>query len=139
MIEHGWCLRWDPYLIGAHFVGDFMIWMAYVWIPLSLLLVARQVPFTDKLMVIYRWLARKQQPPTLERALPWSVAFVASCGLTHAVDIWVVVTPAYWFQAYVKFATGLISLRAALLFTVLVVDVARVTAEEEMPDDCPSR
>lgn len=131
MMEHGWCLRWDPWLIGLHFLGDFAIWVAYISIPLTLTLVARQVPVEAKARVVYGWIARGRTPPSLRQALHWSAAFIVSCGFTHAVDIWVVIMPAYWFQAWVKLATGAVSLWTAYLLIVLVSDIARAATGDE--------
>lgn len=102
-IPHGHCYLWTPSLVVLHAGSDALIGLAYLLIPIALLVVVRQ-----------------------RRDLPFSWMFVlfgifiVACGATHLVEVWNIWHSNYWVAGGVKFVTAAASLPTAyLLFTLL--------------------
>jgi signal transduction histidine kinase len=100
---HGYCLLWDPWLVGAHVASDAVIALAYFFIPLVLL----------------RLLKARQ-----DIEFGWMVAlfatFILACGSTHLLSIYVLWVPAYGLEAAVKVLTALASIATAALLVPLL-------------------
>lgn len=92
---HGYCLAWDPRLIAAYLIGDSAIFIAYALIPLAIGLAVRD-GLTDRLI-------------TRGNAWMWS-CFIGSCGLSHVTANFEIWFPVYVATAFIKIATGAISL-----------------------------
>lgn len=106
-MPHGMCLLWEPWLVLLWAGSDLMIFVAYMAIPLSLLLVLRR------------------RPDLTHRALvTLFAAFILLCGFTHAMGIVTLWYPIYPFTGAIKLATGIVSLAtAAVLFRLIPVFV----------------
>lgn len=75
---------WSHGLVVLHVVSDLFILAAYVIIPAVLYL-------------LFRHYAKRGQLPTLDRpTLICLLAFILSCGFTHAADAVMFFYPAYW-------------------------------------------
>jgi two-component sensor histidine kinase len=103
MLPHGYCLLWLPDLVTLHVVSDALIALSYFSIPFALL-----------------YFVRRRQ----DLAFPWIfglyAAFILSCGLTHALGIWVLWQPIYWVDGGVKAMTAVASVGTAALTWHLV-------------------
>lgn len=96
---HGLCLLWEPELVWLHVVSDALTAVAYLSIPAVILIVWLKRPDFK-----YRWVA-------------WLfVAFIVSCGITHALSIYTLWVPIYGVEGLVKAITA-----AASVFTALAL------------------
>jgi len=96
LTPHGFCLSWDPALLGLHITSDAIIALAYFSIPVALaVLVARR----------------------RDLAFPWLFAlaavFITACGATHVMDIWTLWHPDYVLQGAIKAVTAIASIATA--------------------------
>lgn len=102
-IPHGHCYLWQPFLLGLHGISDGLIAIAYFSIPVTLLYFVRQ-----------------------RRDLPYASvfvlfgAFIISCGVSHALEIWTLWYPIYWFTGVIKAITAIISVYTALALVPIV-------------------
>lgn len=96
MLPHGFCFTWLPGLVALHVVSNLLIAAAYLSIPLMLLHLVRRrhdLPYSG-LMLLFG-------------------AFIVSCGLSHATEVWTIWNPDYWMSGMVKAITAAISVTAA--------------------------
>jgi len=103
LTPHGFCLAWDPLLIGLHVVSDSIIALSYYSIPLALgllLLRRRDMAFS--------WMG-------------WLFAiFILACGTTHVMAVWTLWRPDYLLDGMIKGVTAIASfLTAAVLWPLL--------------------
>ena len=99
-MPHGWCLMWEPRLLFLMAASNIMIAVAYFSIPLQLIKFARK---------------RKDLDIHLHWTLILFAAFIGTCGIAHIANTWTIWHPDYWFEACVKFATGIVSSIAAIV------------------------
>jgi PAS domain S-box-containing protein len=96
-IPHGHCYLWKPSLVWLHGASDAIIAIAYYLIAFTILYFVQQrqdVPF---------------------RGVFWLfAAFIGACGTTHALEIWTLWFPHYWFSGSIKALTAVISLFTAV-------------------------
>lgn len=97
---HGFCLFWEPALIGLHAGSDALTAVSYLAIPLAIWRFMRLRGDLD-----HRWVG-------------WLfAAFITLCALGHVLSLLTLWVPAYWLAGGVKAATGLVSAAtAAMLF-----------------------
>jgi anti-anti-sigma regulatory factor len=118
------CVRsavWPPALIALHTAADAAIAIAYIWIPITLIVV---------------WRIRKDIP--VNWTLLCFAAFIVLCGATHVMGIVTIWKPLYWLSGEVKAATALISLMTAWLLTFRVFPIllsTTTTAELKVATD----
>ena len=93
LLPHGQCYLWDAPLIWLHAISDALIAIAYFSIPIFLIYFIRK-----RIDLPYPWVF-----------LMFGV-FIVSCGITHAIDVWVIWQPAYWISGGMKAVTALVSL-----------------------------
>jgi len=86
------CGNWTPRLIWLHIVSDLLIWIAYVSIPVVLLVFAR----------------RKELP--FPRVFRLFAMFILACGFVHFVEAIIFFEPIYRFSGVLKAFTAAISL-----------------------------
>lgn len=99
MLPHGFCLLWQPGLLGLHVASDLIIALAYFSIPLAILAFLRRR--TDLLA-------------EHKRIAMLFVLFILGCGMTHVMGIVVLWRPAYWTDGAIKAATAAVSLITAI-------------------------
>lgn len=103
LTPHGFCLLWQPGLIGLHAASDIVTGLAYFSIPLTLAYAARKRP--DLVYAPVLWLF---------------VAFIMLCGATHFVAVATLWLPAYGLEAVVMAATAAVSaITAAALWWLM--------------------
>ncbi len=115
LMPHGFCYQWNPTLIWLHVICDALIAISYFSIPAALIYLTwkrRDIPFG--------WMF-----------LSFS-AFIAACGLTHAMDIWTLWIPSYWVSGGVKLATALLSLPTAVFLVRLMPTAVSLPSLKEV-------
>lgn len=103
LMPHGHCLLWRPDLLFLHIGGDALTFIAYALIPLSLIYFVKK---RDDLEFDWMWLM--------------FAAFIAFCGLTHAIGIINVWHGYYFLEGIAKFSTGIISMITAIMLWKLM-------------------
>jgi signal transduction histidine kinase len=100
---HGFCLSWEPALIGLHVVSDAVIALSYYSIPIALCtLVLRRRDLA------FGWMF-------------WLFAlFILACGTTHVFGIWTLWRPDYWSEGLVKALTAGGSAMTAILLWPMI-------------------
>lgn len=114
-MPHGHCYHWRPDILWTHVGADVVIALAYLSIPLTLLLV-----FAKRRDFPYRSL------------LALFAAFIFSCAITHLLNIWTIWRPDYVLEGYVKVATAVISLATAIALIPVLPKVLRMRTPEEL-------
>ncbi len=102
-MPHGMCLLWQPWLVLLWAGSDLLIFLSYTAIPVALITVLRK---------------REDVPHAGLVAL--FASFILLCGLTHLLGIVTLWYPIYPWVAWVKLATGLVSLTTAVVLFKLV-------------------
>lgn len=92
---HGHCYNWTPDVLWLSVIGDFIIFAAYMLIPVALFAAIKRI-------------AIAYQP--LRIALALFGTFIFFCGITHLFDIITVWYPIYRLVAWERILTGAASL-----------------------------
>ena len=99
---HGFCLTWDPWLVGAHAASDSVMGLSYIACA----------------GVIF-WFGRRR-PDMAPPVLGWSLsALFVLCGLIHLSDVALLWVPAYSPQAVLKIVTAASSVLWMVALAVL--------------------
>ena len=93
---HGMCLLWRSDVFWAHVVADAAIALAYLSIPLAIVVFAYRRPD-----IAYGWV------------LYLFGTFIVACGITHVFGIWTMWVPDYGVEAAVKIGTAAVSVVTA--------------------------
>jgi len=102
-MPHGHCFLWQPDILWLHVLSDASIVAAYFLIPFALL----------------GFIMKRSDLP-FQRVFLLFGAFILLCGLTHALDIWVLWHPDYAIQGVVKALTAIVSLATAFFTFKLI-------------------
>jgi PAS domain S-box-containing protein len=98
LLPHSFCISASAPLLYLHLVSDALIALGYLLIPLAMLAFVRRrrdLPFG--------WVA-------------WVFGtFIMACGATHALEIWTLYQPVYWYSGVMKAFTAVVSLATAWL------------------------
>lgn len=116
-MPHGMCFLWLPELMALHIVSDALIALAYFSIPFAIL---RFVRGRDDL-----------EPRHRQMALLFA-AFIAFCGLTHVLSIYVLWVPVYIFEGWLKAITAIVSVATAISLMKLVPHALKLPSAESM-------
>src|SRR6202047_3196442 len=95
-IPHGFCLAWEPALLGLHVVSNSVIAVAYYSIPFAL-----------------TYFISRRRDLAFRGIFALSGAFILACGTTHIMDVATLWYPAYWLDGFIKFFTAVISIFTA--------------------------
>ena len=116
-MPHGFCIRWSWDLLTLYVVSDGLIFMAYTYIGMSLMLFAK----THKTLV---W-----------SPLLWLFsAFILACGITHLMGIVTFWQPFYWIDAEFKGLTALISVGTVYYLAPRLAMLLQLHSHEELDD-----
>jgi PAS domain S-box-containing protein len=96
-LPHGSCFDWDPALILLHATSDIVIVLSYFAIPALILAYQHKRRGADNSAMILLF-----------------AAFIAACGVTHAMNIVTIWHPIYLWSGAAKAITAAISLATAL-------------------------
>jgi GAF domain-containing protein len=113
-LPHGYCLSWSPQLVWTMVISDAVITASYYSIPVALV-----------------YFVRRNRDLRFDWIFLMFGAFIFACGTTHLIAILNIWRPAYWFDAWVKLATALISLATAVFLWPLLPRVSRYLAERK--------
>jgi PAS domain S-box-containing protein len=97
-MPHGHCYLWRPGLVMLHALSDGVIALAYISIPAA----------------IVRFVRGRRDLPYQWMFLAFG-AFVVSCGVTHALEIWTLWHASYWLSGAAKAVTAIVSAGTAVL------------------------
>lgn len=114
-IPHGHCYLWKPGLVWLHVIADGLTALAYYSIPITLLYFVRKrrdLPF-DWIFLLFS-------------------AFIIACGTTHAIEIWTLWHPDYWFSGMAKAVTASVSVYTAVALVPLVPQALALPNPDEL-------
>jgi signal transduction histidine kinase len=114
-MPHGHCYLWTPTLLWINVVSDFLISLAYISIPITLIYFVqkrRDIPF-NWMFICFGM-------------------FILACGGTHIMDIWTTWNPSYWLSGYVKAITAAASVPTAILLTQLVPKALLIPSPQKL-------
>ncbi len=114
-MPHGFCYQWKPSLLWLHATCDSLIALAYFSIPAALF-----------------YFARKRRDIPFGWMFVCFGTFIAACGATHAMDVWTLWIPSYWFSGGVKVITVLASVPTAIFLVRIVPAALSIPSPEEM-------
>ncbi|MBE9114893.1 PAS domain S-box protein [Lusitaniella coriacea LEGE 07157] len=117
LIPHGTCYLWKPSLVGLHSVSNGAIALAYAAISLTLIQVFRKRPDLP-----FNWL------------LILFASFILFCGISHAIDIWTLWHPDYWFAGGILALTAWFSLGTATAAIALFPQVIAFPSPQQMAE-----
>lgn len=115
LMPHGFCYQWKPGLIWLHVISDTLIALAYFSMPIALL-----------------YLVRKRRDLPFGWMFVCFGGFIAACGATHAMDVWTLWIPSYWFSGGVKVVTALASIPTAVALVRLMPQALSLPSPREM-------
>ncbi|HEX4919033.1 MAG TPA: ATP-binding protein [Limnobacter sp.] len=113
-LPHGFCINWDPFLLGLHVVSDVLIAVAYFSIPVSLI-----------------WISKRQNLGSLQKFYYLFALFILACGITHVIGVLTLWKPLYLLEGYAKAFTALVSIATAI---VLIPKLKTVLALPNLND-----
>jgi PAS domain S-box-containing protein len=114
-MPHGFCYQWKPTLLWLHAISDSLIALAYFLIPVALIYFARK-----RRDLPYGWM------------FVCFGGFIGACGATHAMDVWTLWVPSYWFSGGVKVITVLASVPTAIFLVRIMPAALSLPSPEEM-------
>ena len=108
-MPHGYCLQWRGDLLFMTLVGDGLTVLAYSLIPLALI-----------------HLVRKRDDLHFDHIFVLFAAFIAFCGITHAISIFNIWHGYYYLAGVAKLSTGIISIATAFMLLKLMPVIIRI-------------
>ncbi len=114
-MPHGMCYLWKPSLVWSMVFSEVLIALAYFSIPLSIVYFLSKRKDVRHLGIFYLF-----------------VYFIASCGLTHVMDVWIIWHPNYWLQDVLLMSTAMISVWTALAIWRVLPDALRIPSEKDL-------
>jgi signal transduction histidine kinase len=114
LLPHAFCISASEPLMLLHLFSDGLIAFAYLAIPWALLNIVRK-----RADIPFGWMA-------------WVFgAFIVACGLTHALEMWTLWYPVYWYAGVAKAFTAAVSLGTAwLLYRLTPAALAFPSADQ---------
>lgn len=111
---HGYCIAWDQKLLWTFVIGNLLVALSYVTIPVGLLIVVRR-----RRDLKHNWI------------VALFAAFIFCCAITHSVKIWTFWHPDYWIEAIADGVTGLVSVASAIALFKLIPVLVMIPHREE--------
>lgn len=109
LMPHGHCILWREDLLLMTVVGNGLTVIAYGLIPISLI-----------------FLVKKREDLKFDSIFLLFAAFIAFCGITHAIHIVNIWHGYYFLQGLLELATGLISIMAAITLWRLMPSILAI-------------
>ncbi|MEO7273986.1 MAG: PAS domain S-box protein [Vicinamibacterales bacterium] len=116
------CGEWTLGLVLLHNVSDLLIWLAYLAIPVVLLVIARR-----RKDVVFR------------RVFFLFLAFIVSCGFTHALDVVMFYDPLYRLLGLAKALTAAASWATVVALVPIVPKVLAMRRPDELEAEIVER
>jgi signal transduction histidine kinase len=115
LLPHAFCITGSQPLLVLHVVGDALIAVAYTLIPLALVNIIRQ-----RADIPFGWIA-------------WLFgAFIVACGGTHALELWTLWDPVYWYSGVLKAFTAAVSLATAWVLYKLTPQILAIPSADAL-------
>jgi signal transduction histidine kinase/CheY-like chemotaxis protein len=114
-MPHGFCMRWDFWLLFQHVVSDSLIAIAYFSIPAALVTFVRMR--RDVNFGVLFWLFS---------------AFIFSCGMTHLFEIYVLWRPEYWLAGWMKLITAAVSVLTAVMLWRIIPQALKIPSVNQL-------
>ena len=114
-IPHGHCYLWKPGLVWLHVLSDGLITLAYFIIPFELICIVKKrqdIPF-DWILLLFG-------------------SFIVCCSMTHAIAVWTLWHPDYWFSGLIKAVTAAVSLCTAVVLVELVPKILAIPSPAQL-------
>ncbi|CAK0761038.1 two-component system, sensor histidine kinase and response regulator [Azospirillaceae bacterium] len=112
---HGFCITWRPDVFWANVMSDGIIAISYFSIPLAIIYftINRRDIIFPKVSYLFG-------------------AFIVTCGITHAMSIWVLWAPDYGVEALTKMVTAAVSLPTAILLWLLMPAALKLPTQRDI-------
>ncbi len=114
-MPHGYCMRWDFWLLVQHILSDLFIALAYFTIPAALVVVLRRR--RDVGFGFLFWLFS---------------LFIFSCGVTHLFEIFVLWSPVYWIAGWAKVFTAAASVTTAIVLWKAIPTITHIPSPQQL-------
>jgi PAS domain S-box-containing protein len=114
-LPHGYCMRWEPGLVGTHVVADALIVLAYFCIPGLLFLFIKR-----RRDVQFNWIFAAFG------------VFILACGMTHVMDIVTLWVPLYRLAAFFKVLTATVSVGTVIALYRLMPQIVQISTPAQM-------
>lgn len=88
-----YCGEWSTFHGWFYIISDFLIWLAYFAIPLTL----------------FYFIRKSNQRLPFQGVFSLFILFIAACGITHLIEVVIFWIPIYKISAIAKFGTALVS------------------------------
>ncbi|WP_083856862.1 PAS domain-containing sensor histidine kinase [Stanieria cyanosphaera] len=121
-MPHGMCYLWKPGLVGLHLLSNAVIALSYFSIPFTLVYILRKrpdIPFNGIFLLF--------------------AAFIVSCGIGHAFDIWTLWHPNYWLAGNIKAMTASVSLLTAIALIQTIPQIIALPSPQQMQQQIRER
>jgi PAS domain S-box-containing protein len=121
-MPHGMCYLWKPGLVGLHVLSNAVIALSYFSIPFTLVYILRKrpdIPFNGIFLLF--------------------AAFIVSCGIGHAFDIWTLWHPNYWLAGNLKAMTAYVSLLTAIALIKEIPEIVALPSPRQMQQQIKER
>ncbi len=112
-IPHGVCLTWDPLLVWTLAASHLLVGLAYLAIPLALIIFIRRQPGLR-----FNWM------------FALFGAFILACGMTHFISLVNIWRPHYGLEALVMAITAVVSVATAASLLRLIPIASRFIDEK---------
>ncbi len=116
-MPHGYCMRWDFWLLVQHVVSDLLIAAAYFSIPAALMTVVHRR--RDLSFGLLCWLFS---------------LFIFSCGVTHLFEIYVLWRPEYWLAGWAKVFTAAASVTTAIVLWKFIPAAIQIPSPQQLAE-----
>lgn len=115
LVPHGYCLLWDPGLIGLHVGSDALIAASYFSIPAALLVFANR-----RRDLAYGWI------------ITLFVVFILACGTTHVMNIVTLWYPDYALEGAVKALTAAASVLTSIVLWTMMRRLIAIPSDTQL-------
>lgn len=116
-MPQGACLLWRSGLVAMHALGDGLIALACLSLPVALVIFARRRSDLE-----HRWV------------FGLFAAFILACSATHLLGVVTLWEPIYGVEAVVKLATALVSLAAAIVLWSMIPKALAIPVQPRCAD-----
>ncbi len=114
LMPHGACWGWEPWVVWTNVIPDAVIALSYLALSVNLI-----------------YLIRRRRELAFSGMVLMSVAFIFTCGLTHAMEVYNTWHGAFRLAGAVKAATAAASLGTAVLLARLTPKIQRAPSLDQ--------
>lgn len=114
-MPHGYCLQWQDDILYMMLIGDGLTTISYALIPIALI-----------------YLVKKRDDLSFNYIFVLFAAFIAFCGITHAINILNLWHGYYFISGLAKVATGLVSILTTIMLWRLMPQFLAVPSNQAL-------